>query len=131
MGRPRKNPEVAATPKLNVSEVVAKVGLTPEMQQQLLALAKGVAVASADAALVYASDNLAKVNFGSWNPMVISIGGLLLSQIRNVLHGGQVSASAQDILKALDVQEECPCPPVEPEKKEEEAKPPQEEKKEE
>lgn len=101
-GRPRKNVEsveVSHAP-VNVSALAVKAGITPEMQAQLWLLAKGIAVSALDAALVYGGDNLGKVNFGSWNPMVISIGGLVLGQLRNLLHGGSVNAD--ELLKALD-----------------------------
>lgn len=92
----------AAKDAVSEGFALPEFSISPEVRAQLLKLAKGTGVASADAALVYLGDNLATVNFGKWKPLVVTLSAVLVREVRNVLHGGNVSDGFRP--EALDVQ---------------------------
>lgn len=59
--------------------------------EQLKTFGKGVAVAAADAALVYVKDNVGTLNFGKFDAFAKTLLVVGVGELRNLLHGGPVS----------------------------------------
>lgn len=95
----KKNDEVET--KVESEEAVETPAAVPEeavvgdIKSQLIEVAKGVAITSADAGLVYLQASLDKVDFGRFKGTVLTLAKIGISELRNLLHGGAVSADAE------------------------------------
>lgn len=56
-------------------------------QEDLLAIAKGAAIAVGGALLTYLATVVGQVDFGTWTPLVVAVAGILINAGRKVLDG--------------------------------------------
>ncbi len=96
-----------------VKSTAATLGVSGVTVDQVQELAKGVAIAAADAGLVYLGDNVSKVDFGTWTPLVVTVTTVIVREARNFLHGGKLVSDVK--MEAIQ--------PVQPEPKAEEPAP--------
>lgn len=102
-GRPKKSAEVAPepTPVENNKSLLDKAkdavwaavpAFDAATSEQLKTFGKGVAVAAADAALLYVKDNVGTLNLGRMDSFAKTLIVIGVGELRNLLHGGPVSA---------------------------------------